>query len=265
MDRYKAIVMDLDGTLLRDDKTISCATIRGLREFSKLGKKLIIASGRDLYSIKTILVREGLWDLIDCVIANNGADYFISGKQTFIKKISRDQIERILAELGNLDGIVVYFHYQETIYATNHTAFIEKMKVFNGQTKVKKLSLEAIKKEIEPVRISVYMEKLSQIKIIQSFKFDGLVGVQSHVNIYDFIPEGISKAETLSLCANMLNVHLNEMVAFGDSDNDLEMLYVCGKGVAMRNANQHIVGFANEQTKYTNEEDGVIRHLENIL
>ncbi|WP_419151931.1 HAD-IIB family hydrolase [Aeribacillus alveayuensis] len=78
-------------------------------------------------------------------------------------------------------------------------------------------------------------------------------------NIY-----GVNKAVGLQKIASYYNIPQERIIAFGDEDNDLEMLQYAGLGVAMGNAIPEVKAAANYVTK-TNEEDGVALFLQEVL
>ena len=79
------------------------------------------------------------------------------------------------------------------------------------------------------------------------------------------MPAGINKSTALAHLASMLDVTLDECVAFGDSSNDFEMLRDAGLGIAMANARDDVKKVAAYTSEYTNNEDGVGREIEYLL
>ena len=78
-------------------------------------------------------------------------------------------------------------------------------------------------------------------------------------------PKNCSKYQQLEALAKKLVIPSKNMIAFGDSLNDTEMLEKCGIGVAMKNAVPEAKEKANFITKFTNEEDGVVKFLKNYI
>lgn len=84
-------------------------------------------------------------------------------------------------------------------------------------------------------------------------------------NWYAFLPETAGKVQAVRESAKILNLSLNEIVAFGDDKNDMEMLRMCGIGVAVDNAISDVKDIADSVT-LSNDEDGVAEWLEkNVL
>jgi hypothetical protein len=78
------------------------------------------------------------------------------------------------------------------------------------------------------------------------------------------MPNNTKGTAVEALCQH-LGISLSEVVAFGDGENDAEMLEAVGKGVAMKNARPKAKACANEVTEFTNDEDGVATHLEKLF
>jgi Cof subfamily protein (haloacid dehalogenase superfamily) len=83
-------------------------------------------------------------------------------------------------------------------------------------------------------------------------------------HVVEIIKSGISKAVGLKKASEYFNIPAERIIAFGDEDNDLEMLDYAGRGIAMGNAIDKVKTIANEVT-LTNEEDGIGVYLSDLL
>ena len=81
----------------------------------------------------------------------------------------------------------------------------------------------------------------------------------------EILPKGVSKYNSINELANNLNITNNEIMAFGDGLNDVEMIEKCGIGVAMDNALDEVKEKANYVTRKNNNQLGVINFLEEYL
>ncbi|RYG99212.1 hypothetical protein EON65_50495 [archaeon] len=86
-----------------------------------------------------------------------------------------------------------------------------------------------------------------------------------HPFFVEFLRPDVTKGFGLKLLCEHIGVNMEEVVAFGDGDNDREMLQLAGLGVAMKNAKEAAKEIANVVMNWTNDEDGVARHLEVLL
>ncbi|MEE1290781.1 MAG: HAD hydrolase family protein, partial [Spirochaetota bacterium] len=81
---------------------------------------------------------------------------------------------------------------------------------------------------------------------------------------YKFSSGTATKEHSIKVLSEKLNICLNEIISFGDDFNDMGMLKLCGKGIAMQNAIPQVKEIADEIT-LSNNEDGVARYLEKLL
>ena len=89
----------------------------------------------------------------------------------------------------------------------------------------------------------------------------GIHGMLSEPEVYDFLCEGVSKAEGIRHYVTANGDRIEQTVVFGDSENDLEMIQKCGVSVSMKNGTEAVRAAADYVTGYTNNEDGVFRFL----
>ena len=86
----------------------------------------------------------------------------------------------------------------------------------------------------------------------------------SDIPWYKFSSKMATKEESIKILAQKLNINLSEIISFGDDFNDIGMLKLCGKGVAMQNAIPQVKEITSFITA-TNDEDGVAKFLEENL
>ena len=85
------------------------------------------------------------------------------------------------------------------------------------------------------------------------------------LNILECAPKGVNKAFALQYLLNVLNVDRKNLIAFGDEQNDTEMLSFAGTGYAMKNANAALLPYADQQLSLTNDQDGVAHELNKLF
>lgn len=81
----------------------------------------------------------------------------------------------------------------------------------------------------------------------------------------EIVAKGIQKARGVEIIADSMAIDRNDIIAFGDEHNDLEMLDYAGWGVAMKNASPEAKAISNDITSKTNDEDGLADYLEKYL
>ena len=109
-------------------------------------------------------------------------------------------------------------------------------------------------------------ERMTEVIAILSKEVGHMVElVRSKVNFLEIVAPHVSKGETLAFMGERLGIGLEDMVSFGNSENDISMLQATGHSVAVGNAEEHVKTIAKEVCD-TNEKDGVAKWIEaNVL
>ncbi|WP_054634948.1 Cof-type HAD-IIB family hydrolase [Thalassobacillus sp. C254] len=267
MDRH-LIVLDLDGTLLTDNKTISKRSLHTLREARKAGHAVAIATGRPFRASQMYYQELAL----DTPIVNfNGAfvhhpaDYSFKGRhspldlnvaQTIIDTCQAFNVQNIMAEV--VDDVYVHDYDEQ---------FVDLFSM--GTSPAAYGNLKHILDK-DPTSLLVYPKEKEDAEHLQSLLGNKHAkGVHQRswgapFHMLEIIKTGNNKAAGLELVTEYCNVSMENVIAFGDEDNDLEMIEEAGIGVAMGNAISDLKNIANEVT-LTNEEDGIALFLEDRL
>lgn len=102
------------------------------------------------------------------------------------------------------------------------------------------------------------------IPLVPSQYIDNYNAIHSLPKIFEFLNKDCGKGFAIANLCKILNIDINDVVSFGDAPNDVDMIKMCGTGVAMGNAYDEIKEIANFVTK-NNDEDGVAYFLEQYL
>ena len=254
---YKLIFMDLDGTLLRGDKTVSAYTLSVIEKCRALGVLIGISTARGESNALTFL--SALHP--DVVISCSGALITYKGEPIYTKGFSAEETALLIRTAQELTHgeceIAVdtlekyYWNYKvpprevdaswgEAIY-TNYADFCEpSLKI------CVELPDEALAREIA-----------ERVGGCDCTRFSG-------DNWYKFTPNGVTKGSAVREVAARLAIPEKEMLAFGDDFVDMEMLQICGRGVAMGNAVSVVKACADDVAE-SNDNDGVARYLEALF
>ncbi|WP_456275891.1 Cof-type HAD-IIB family hydrolase [Bacillus sp. AK128] len=261
------IAVDLDGTLLTDEKVISTRTKLALQNAMKQGHHVVIATGRPFRSSHGYYKELGLSSPI---VNFNGAFVHhptssswrtyhspidIKTAQQIVEASENFTIKNILAEV--MDD--VYFHYHDS-------HFIDLFS--GGSTNVSTGNLrETLLNDPTSILIHADENKVSEIRKHLSDVHAEVIdhrrwGAPWHV--IEIVKYGLNKAVGLKRIAEHYQVPTDRIIAFGDEDNDLEMIEYAGHGIAMGNAIDQLRNISTHVTK-TNEEDGIAVYLEEVL
>ena len=266
--KYKAIVLDLDGTLTNSKKEITPHTREVLMKAQEMGVKVILASGRPTYGIAPLADQLELDRFGGYILAINGGR--ITDWAT--KEVVFDQIldEKLVPELykAAMDNHFQILTYQgDAIVATDindeyvlHEAFINKMPLVHYPDFLNQLYFPINKCLIvgEPTRLAVLDKQLAK-------QMEGRMSIYRSCDFFlECVPLGIDKAASLKRLFSQLGISLDEVIACGDGNNDLSMIQAAGMGVAMANSSPDVLAAANFIT-LSNEEDGVAYAIEKFV
>ncbi|MGT2930246.1 Cof-type HAD-IIB family hydrolase [Streptococcus dentasini] len=266
----KIIALDLDGTLLRSDNTISKYTLDTLKKIKALGHQIIIVTGRP-YRMAQEAYRQ--LELTGPMINFNGALTHIPEKKwsgELNMRIDKDYLFEALANYDAFETDFLASEYRKNFYITMENRQLIPPEIFGVPKITDQMALipEKITRDPNALLMQTHAEDkyLLADQIQQHFKNE--VEVDSWggpLNILEFSPKGVNKAFALKHLLERLRKDKQNLIAFGDEHNDTEMLAFAGTGYAMKNASNTLLPFANFITKYSNDEDGVARQLAEIF
>ena len=257
------IVLDLDGTLLTDEKVISSKTKNILQQAKNEGHEVMIATGRP-YRSSEMFYRE--LGLSTPIVNFNGA--FVHHPRSaswktvhtpidlkvvkqVVEAVEGYSIKNMLAEV--LDDVYLHFHDEKILSAFSL-----------GNPQVTTGDLRSLLKT-DPTSLLIHAEEDS-VDLVRQHLRDVHAEVIDHRrwgapwDVIEIVRHGLNKAVGLSQVSEFLNIPQDRIIAFGDEDNDLEMIEYAGVGVAMGNAISPLQNIANEVT-LTNNEDGIAEFL----
>lgn len=270
---YKLICLDMDGTLLNNNKKISDRTKKAIKEAHKKGVKIAISTGRIFTSAKYYAHILGISAPI---IASNGAYIREKDKNEIIYKsiLSKDQCIDIINITKKYD-FNFYLNTCDTIisskpYPKGYT-YLEMSSELPEDMKIKlevntKLEEEVFKKNGEIIKAicisndSEILEKARQ----EILNLKSLEVVSSLGDNFEIMNKGVSKGKGVQKLAEFYGLTNDEVICMGDGENDLSMIEYAGLGIAMGNAPDFIKEKANYITD-TNDNDGVAKAIEKFV
>lgn len=263
----KLLVTDLDGTLLKDDKTISQHTINMIHKMIDKGHYFVISTGRPFFRITKIL--ESL-DIINdkniCICNNGGLIITTDGSKTlYEEKMEEGSIIELvdLAIKFNLNMLVYQKDYIVTDYLDDRIDLLKGQScvkiIEGGKEALKSLSdvykvvFNASDEELFAARDKIPTELLSRYNFVYTGK-----------NFLEVNKKTIDKGIGLKRLIEILNIDINNTYAVGDEENDLSLVKAAGIGCAVSNANPKLKEVASYIT-LSNEEDGVAHIIEKLI
>ncbi len=259
--------IDLDGTLLNSNKQISVEDEEAIIKVMKLGVIVIPVTGRPKSGIPQkvkMLFRNSYW------ISSNGAVTTVASCKEDIKVVGLNK-ETVIDILEYLSMVKVSIQIEVIV---DGIAFVEQHHLIEIKNKYKNTPLETYiettrkpvanirefvcecQEEILEISImtdSIYTKKKISKKIskYKNIKITSSINTDLEINAHD-----ASKGLSIIQLGKMIGIERSEIMACGDSGNDIEMLQQVGIGVAMENADEDTLKAANYVT-LSNNESGV--------
>ncbi|OJH15285.1 hydrolase [Borreliella bissettiae] len=263
--RYKMLVFDLDGTLLNNNHEITFLTLEVLLALEK-DFKIIIATGRRLSEVKNI--RNQLKKISineNYLVTANGAEVFLQENLIFRHAMSYGLAKEILKI--HKDNVDVNLYTFNTWYSNTYVKspimkhFIRDLGLNVTIGDLTKLNVDSVSKIVYYCDDLAILNKLDNE--IRGKDFKDIRVFFSSKDLLEVTNINANKYNAIENIAFLERIPLYDVLAFGDNNNDYEMLKNLGKGVLMKNANEFLkINLANnEMTKFSNDEDGVAKFL----
>ncbi|HEO8288075.1 TPA: HAD-IIB family hydrolase [Streptococcus agalactiae] len=270
----KAVFFDIDGTLLNDRKNVQKSTIKAIRNLKDQGILVGLATGRGPSFVQPFLENLGL----DFAVTYNGQYIYSRSEIIYTNQLSKTTVYCLIRyagarrreiSLGTASGLLGSGIIG---LGTSRLGQIVSSLVPRKWAKAIERSFKHFICRIKPQNIDSLMvilrEPIYQVVLVATEgeseriqkQFPRVKLTRSSPYSMDVISEGQSKVKGIERVGQRYGFDLSEVIAFGDSDNDIEMLSQVGIGVAMGNASQQV----KENARYTtadNNDDGISKAL----
>lgn len=268
---YQLIALDMDGTLLNHELKITQSNLEAMKKATDAGKHVVISTGRSLSEMKHYL--DDL-TMVRYMILESGACVYDLYKQQMIyqKTFIKDQVLKICEVLQKQD---IMLHIFTDGYSYSPTLQRHQMNEYQ-MGKYQNMFLDCVD-PIDNVEL-FFQEHMNHIEKInfyhrsieerenslQYLKDMDVVKACVEISSLELTPQGVNKGLGIEHLCDYLNISVDQCIAVGDSNNDLEMLEVVGKAIAMGNANDAIKNIADIIVNDC-EHDGVVEAINKYL
>ncbi|MCY9591377.1 HAD family phosphatase [Paenibacillus chitinolyticus] len=243
MSQYKLVALDMDGTLLNEEKQVSPANREAIYAALEAGVTVIFSTGRGVQS--ALPYAEEL-KLQTPIVSVNGSEVW---------KAPHDLLKRTLLDLDLVRRMYDLAIEHDTWYwAYSVEGMYNRDKWAEDITKP------------EWLKFGFYTENKESLEIIRGelARWGELEITNSHPDNLELNPKGISKASGIEEVCKLLGIEMSQVIAMGDSENDIAMIRAAGLGVAMGNAQDGVKRIADLVT-VTNDEDGVAKIIQEYV
>lgn len=240
---YKLLALDMDGTLLNDDHQVSEETTKWIRRAIKEGFHVCLSTGRAAMHALPYAVELGLETPMVTV---NGSEVWKAPHQLHYRALMDVESIRQMHALAEEYGVWFWAYTTERLY--NRDQWTDKLE----DKEWLKFGYNTTDREV----LSSILMRLQDM--------GGLQITNSSLENLEINPEGISKASGVAQVCELLDITMEQVIAVGDSLNDIAAIEAVGLGVAMGNA-QEAVKEAADLVVASNNEDGIVQVIREYM
>ncbi|HOK56584.1 MAG TPA: Cof-type HAD-IIB family hydrolase [bacterium] len=272
----KLLTIDLDGTLLNNKGEINKEDKITLKKFYKSGGIVVLASGR---MTDCVSVYSEILGIDTPLIVYNGAMVRLTEKEKR-KIIYHNPVplkySKFIINYCLENKFLLNFYYNDTLYAVNDPLLKKYVDIYSKQTGAKYFFVDSLEnfKNKKPTKLILITdtenENIKRTRDFQYRYFKKLFGkslniVKTNPEYLEFMNKGVNKGIALKALAKYYNIKPDEIIAFGDGENDIEMLLYARISVVPVNAKEKVKKIAKIVSDYSNEDAYISKFLKGFL
>ena len=267
--KYKLLVLDVDGTLLNNEKEISKRTLAALLKVQHMGIRIVLASGRPTSGIMPFAKALELGNFGGYILSYNGCQVIKAdtGEVMFERRINPEQIP-YLEKKSRKNGFSIFTYHDDYILTDNADDLHIRKEAWLNHLKIMEEPEFSIAIDFAPCKCVLVSDDYEALRGLENHWKRRLAGVldvfPSEPYFLEVVPCGVDKANTLALLMDQLGIKREEVIAIGDGVADVTMLQLAGKSVAMGHAPDSVKICADYVTA-SNDEDGVAQAVEKLI
>ena len=267
--KYKLLVLDVDGTLLNDEREISKRTLAALLKVQQMGVRIVLTSGRPTYGLMPLAKTLELGNYGGFVLSYNGCQIIKAqnGEILFERRINPEMLP-YLEKKARKNGFAIFTYHDDTLITDSPDNEYIKNEALLNNLKIIKEDEFSTAIDFAPCKCMLVSDKEKALIGLEQHWEKRLAGTldafRSEPYFLEVVPCGVNKANTLGALLEHLGVTREEVIAVGDGVCDVTMLQLAGMGVAMGHSQDSVKVCADYVTA-SNEEDGVALAVEKLI
>jgi Cof subfamily protein (haloacid dehalogenase superfamily) len=264
--QHKLLVLDVDGTLLNDNREITPSTLAALLKVQQMGVQIVLASGRSTHGLRPIAQKLELDRYNGYILSYNGGQIFNmqTGELLFERRMNPKDVPYIEKQAEAADFAFLTYHKDAIITNRADDIHVREEAARNNMRIVETKDFASLI-TFSPCKCMLASDDEEALAAMERRLRKRLSGSQdvfrSETYFLEVVPPQINKADTLGVLMDILSVGPEEVMAVGNGVCDIGMIQMAGLGVAMGNADERVKRCA-DYTTASNEEDGVARAVE---
>lgn len=258
MNRIKVICTDIDGTLLNDECLINDFDKKMLKKaYEEKNIQTILTSGR--FKAGLIGIQKEL-DFPTGYSCFNGSYVEINNKVLNDIRIELSYLKKLIPIIENNNSYPIIFDLHNS-YMNDKGSCFDLQENWMPNTTIATPLMPLIKKwekiNYRPFKLLARDENPDNLiktkKLIDEANIEGIDTFLSSPIFLEIVPSGVSKGSTIKILCDNLKIKKENIMSFGDYDNDLELIKESGYGIAMKNAIKELKDIAFDITDSNNE------------
>ncbi len=264
-NNYKLIAIDLDGTLLTEEKIITEKNKKAIKKCIDNGIKIVISSGRALEHITNYMdeleIKDGYGS------AFHGSTIFKSGTNEIVNEtfLENKLAKEIVNDLLSCEEIGLLVFTRDKIYSNDVNEYVKQY----SRNRIVNITIfsnvEEIQGEISKVLLKGDRERLELLRDQFNDYGDRCKVLFSELDLLEFMSLETNKGFSLEKIAGYFGIDIKDTIAIGDNHNDIEMIEKAGIGVAVYNAVDELKKRADYITVNDNEKDAISEVIEKFI
>lgn len=274
MLKYKIIAVDMDGTLLNDNKQITNNNLYMISKAVDKGVKFVISSGRIPIGLKFY---ENTVSKNQPMICCNGAIILDENKEIiYSKSIDKKVILKVIDIIREKKDTYFHFYDENAIYSEQFKFVTKGFYNFNREVDRKfRVEIKLVpdakdtieKAQFDINKIVVIDDDIEYLDELRK-RIDSIIDIEttkSEINNIEILGKGVSKGNALKVLARNYGIPIEECIAIGNDENDISMIECAGLGVAVNNARNHIKKYADYITQKDNNNDAIAEIIQKFI
>ncbi|MCM8819013.1 MAG: Cof-type HAD-IIB family hydrolase [Candidatus Omnitrophica bacterium] len=272
----KLLSLDLDGTLLDSKGKISKEDKIILKKFAEKGGIIVLASGR---MTNCVSFYSKILGIDTPLIVYNGAMVRlreVEKRKIIYHKPVPLKYSRYIINYCIENRFLLNFYYNDSLYAQKEPSLKKYAEIYSNQTGakykfIKDLMTMSNKKPTKLILITDSKHKdITKTRDYQYEYFKKIFGeklnlVKTNPEYLEFMNKNVNKGKGLEKLAKYYKIKRDEIIAFGDGENDIEMLLYAGISVVPKNAKEKVKKIASVVSDYTNDQSYIAKFLKVFL
>lgn len=258
----RMIALDLDGTLLRSDKSVGPRTIEALRAAHAKGVEIVLASGRMTPAMEEAAGQLGI-DV--CIVSYNGAAVcgrVSKGRPRLFHQPLNADVARQLFAYARDHRYQANFYHEDVIISEDAPHLLPYIELYRSRTKSPYRLVKNLESFLHhaPTKFLLVVdpEKRPKVEADLRPRFGKLATIiRTDPEYLEFLDPTVDKGTGVVKLAGLLGIGMESVMAVGDGENDVPMLRSAGWPVAVANANEHCRSVARVCTERDHDNDAV--------